>query len=394
MASGIEIRGDSIRISVQFRGKRLRFTLPLDGTKRAHLKQANKIRKKMVSEIAAGTFVESDYREEGHHQAPELGVVSIDTFSALVTDYLSTGMTGLAHGTKKKYTQGANFWNAKLAGWKVSDFTFSNLRRTVESIAWPGPKTKNNSIGILRGILQIWVDDQKLDENPAKRIKNSKTQEPPPDPLTAIEVDVVLEYMSRNYPETIANYFEFMFFSGLRPEETIALRNSDVLIGIPGMMDCVHVSKALTAGKEKPTTKGYRVRDVQLNGRSKLAVERQMKLSNAIGIEHLFFNPNTMSSWISEKSQRELYWHPTLAACNIRRRFAYQTRHTFASLSLSAGAQPLWLSTQMGHSTPKMIFERYARWIQGYANSQEHTKIETMFAPKALSQKCPEKEKK
>ncbi len=212
-------------------------------------------------------------------------------------------------------------------------------------------------------MLQLWVEDQKLQENPAVRIKNFKVQKSVPQPLTPFEVEEVLGFMRRTYPEPIANYFEFMFFSGLRPEECIALRVNDVLIGAPGVQDSVHVSKAFTAGSEK-STKTHVIRDVLLNGRSGEAVRRQLTLTTALGLKHLFFNPNTKAPWRSEKFQRTLYWYPALQACNVQKRVCYQTRHTFASVSLSAGAEPLWLAGQMGHATPKMIFERYARWIE------------------------------
>lgn len=38
-------------------------------------------------------------------------------------------------------------------------------------------------------------------------------------------------------------------------------------------------------------------------------------------------------------------------------------RHTYASMMLSAGEQPTWVSQQMGHSNLAMIFQNYGRWI-------------------------------
>jgi len=47
----------------------------------------------------------------------------------------------------------------------------------------------------------------------------------------------------------------------------------------------------------------------------------------------------------------------------VRYRNPYQTRHTFASMMLSAGDSILWLAKQMGHKNTKMIIEVYAKWI-------------------------------
>ncbi|MGB7596783.1 MAG: site-specific integrase, partial [Gallionella sp.] len=41
----------------------------------------------------------------------------------------------------------------------------------------------------------------------------------------------------------------------------------------------------------------------------------------------------------------------------------YQTRHTYASMLLSAGEDPMWVSHQMGHSDWGMIRKTYGRWI-------------------------------
>lgn len=40
-----------------------------------------------------------------------------------------------------------------------------------------------------------------------------------------------------------------------------------------------------------------------------------------------------------------------------------QTRHTFATLALSAGEAIGWVSKQMGHRNTKMTIERYYRFI-------------------------------
>lgn len=47
----------------------------------------------------------------------------------------------------------------------------------------------------------------------------------------------------------------------------------------------------------------------------------------------------------------------------VRYRNPYQTRHTYASMMLSAGENPLWVVTQMGHRDTEMIIKHYGRWI-------------------------------
>jgi integrase len=40
---------------------------------------------------------------------------------------------------------------------------------------------------------------------------------------------------------------------------------------------------------------------------------------------------------------------PVLKAANIPYRNPYQTRHTYASMMLSAGENPMWVASQMGY---------------------------------------------
>jgi len=51
----------------------------------------------------------------------------------------------------------------------------------------------------------------------------------------------------------------------------------------------------------------------------------------------------------------------------VRYRRQYQTRHTYASMMLTAGESPVWLANQMGHSDLTMIARTYGRWIDDAA---------------------------
>ncbi len=58
-----------------------------------------------------------------------------------------------------------------------------------------------------------------------------------------------------------------------------------------------------------------------------------------------------------------------LAQAQIRYRNPYQTRHTYATRVISSGVNLFWLSTQMGHKRPEMLFRHYRRYLKEYDNS-------------------------
>ena len=60
---------------------------------------------------------------------------------------------------------------------------------------------------------------------------------------------------------------------------------------------------------------------------------------------------------------REVIWKPALKKAEIAYRPLMQTRHTFATLSLSEGENIGWVQHMLGHSSLQMIFTKYYAWI-------------------------------
>jgi integrase len=62
----------------------------------------------------------------------------------------------------------------------------------------------------------------------------------------------------------------------------------------------------------------------------------------------------------------------------VRYRYPYQTRHTYASMLLTAGEDPMWVARQMGHSDWGMIRKVYARWLPDI-NPNAGAKIDSLL---------------
>lgn len=56
-------------------------------------------------------------------------------------------------------------------------------------------------------------------------------------------------------------------------------------------------------------------------------------------------------------------WRSALKRAGVRHRNPYQTRHTYASMMLSAGEHPMWVAKQMGYADWTMIARVYGRWM-------------------------------
>ena len=63
----------------------------------------------------------------------------------------------------------------------------------------------------------------------------------------------------------------------------------------------------------------------------------------------------------------------------LRYRESYQTRHTFATLALTAGANPSYIARQLGYTNANMLFRVYSKWIDGANKSHERDKLNLGF---------------
>lgn len=80
--------------------------------------------------------------------------------------------------------------------------------------------------------------------------------------------------------------------------------------------------------------------------------------------QRVFLNPRNNRPWKSDQPIRKRVWDPALQLLGIQYRKPYQTQHTFASMMLSRGENPMWVAEQMGHKDWGMLRKVYGRWIK------------------------------
>ena len=92
-------------------------------------------------------------------------------------------------------------------------------------------KTFNNCATPLRGVFELAVKHNQISVNPMNKIKNRKVQVETPDPFTRKEMEALLAWLDKSLHDEdkfYRWYFEFAFWTGCRPSEMIALRESDI----------------------------------------------------------------------------------------------------------------------------------------------------------------------
>jgi integrase len=362
---GVELRDKSIRIGFSWDGEWVRETLDWPPTP-ANAKKAGKLVAQIRQAIKGGDFVYADFFPDSPRAKTQEGVVK--TFGECCDEWLDTKRR-LASKTITQYGNSLDVWKRLLGADKpINQITHAQVAAKVGSEPWASAKLLNNYLITLRGVFKLAKRDLKID-NPMEGIENSRRQNSPPDPLTRLEMDGVLKWMESNIDDRVWAYFEFSFMTGMRPEEIIALKWTD----LDEADGSIRVQRARSAG-EYTTLKTYQTRDVDLVSRALDAVKYMRKYTGKS--EFIFMNPVTGKPWHDERSQRDHYWKPALKATRIRYRRAYCCRHTYATNALSNGVNPAYVSRQMGHANAKMLFTIYSKWIDGADRGREKAKME------------------
>lgn len=97
----------------------------------------------------------------------------------------------------------------------------------------------------------------------------------------------------------------------------------------------------------------------------------------------VFRNPGTGERWSGSQAVQRI-WVTALKRASVRYRRPYQTRHTYASMMLSAGEQPMWVAKQMGHKDWAMIIRVYGKWMPS-ADPDAGGKAADLFGEKLAS---------
>jgi integrase len=414
--TGVEVRDSSIRIRfVGLDGEVYRERLttpegkplaPTAGNLRAAENTARAIRKA----VALGTFTWAEFFPASRAAlAARAAVPAVEeeTLGALLDLWLKS-KGNLPERSRLNYASAVRFWKRLLGEHTaIRAITHKRLRAEIGGYPWPSVKRMNDQLIGLRGAFALEFNGATSASNPMIGIENGKTIKTLPDPFTVAERDLILADIREHYDPRVYAYFLWQFFTGMRPEEAIALRWSD----IDWQAETVRVQRVRTAGgSERDGTKTGMVRDVDLLPQALEALRIMRPYTQMKRVERkgdpddacdIFERPEYQGGphggrhypaapWHDERRQRDHYWKPALKRAKVRWRVPYNCRHTFASTALMTGTPPAYIAAQLGHSV-KVLLEKYARWVPGNdAHAARDRLRAAMAAPGNTSQNSPQ----
>ena len=237
----------------------------------------------------------------------------------------------------------------------LSELTTEQLDKWISKLTCSN-KTILNILIPLKWMLFDAIKYKQISSNPILHIDKLVVKKIKPNPLMINEIDDLLSTLSG----CEKNFYEVAIWTGLSTGEQITLYWEDIDFENRTLMIQRAYDK-FSDNKIGKTKNEFRTRPVELLEPAWQALRKQQKLT---GHEKLvFINPRTNSFWSYDSLS--VVWHKALTKINATKRVPYQTRHTFASIMISAGLPLAWLQQQMGHSSLEMIDKKYAKWLKG-----------------------------
>ena len=358
--SGVRVVSKTtIQITFEFGGIRCRENIKAQPTA-TNLLKTEVFRLELLSAIANGTF---DYASVFPNSKNASKFVSlVDTDSTTVKAYLTKWLDNEAHHVKSSTHDGyTKIINRHIARWghlRLVDLDYNHLIEWCRSCE-SSNKTIANNLSPLNVALVAAKKERLIQINPLEGFTFERTEPPKEDlvdPFTQEEQKAIIA----TSPGHLGNLIKFAFWTGMRTSELCALKWSD----INWEKSKISVTRAKTQKAERDeTTKTISgIRQVKLLSPALDALTKQKELTFNNKDRHIFLNPFNELPWKGDDPIRKA-WTIALRKAGVRYRNPYQTRHTYASLMLSAGELLPWISSQMGHSTTAQTTKAYARYI-------------------------------
>ncbi|MGF6394231.1 tyrosine-type recombinase/integrase [Pseudomonas plecoglossicida] len=368
----------SIEITFQYQGVRCRERVQLKPTA-ANLKKAEQHKAAIEHAISNGTFDYATTFPASKRAAKFARVSSNQNIGVYLDEWLERKTPKLKTSTVILYRSIIRsvlkpFFgnlalcdlNKKVLKEKFSEYKASNTRITSVQTCF-------------RSALNDAIEDEIIDSHPLSgwsyRNREEVKEDDDIDPFTREEQQALLK-ASRG--ETWAQ-LQFAFWTGLRPSELIALEWGD----IDWIAGEIRVVRAKTRGAivpESTKTPSSR-RTIKMLGPAREALLKQKELTFLAG-RHIFLDPVTGEPWKHAGYIYKTVWMPAMKKSGVRWRRPYQSRHTYASMMLSAGENPMWVAKQMGHKDWTMIAKVYGRWMPS-ADVGAGGRAEALFAGNA-----------
>jgi integrase len=350
---GVQVRGETLWLSFMFDGRRHRVSTGMKDTSANH-KAAQHRLDAIKRDISLGVFSPPTPPGRDKQMAWPLAV----------ENWLKSRKRYIAATTFITYEKDADVVAKMFSGLHLEEITRADIKEELGEMA---ATRCSGRIRNLKTIIKWAADAGIVASNPAASISltglRAKAGKGPADPFTPDEVTAIIK-AADDVALALGCTYRLAFYTGMRMSEMFALKwreaSKDRGDGV------VRVRGAKVRGISKETKTAGSTRAITLLPVARKAIEGLLIYAEAIGDPHLLINPYSNKPWVNDSEYRKV-WTKVLALAKVRYRNPYQTRHTFASLALTAGEPEMWVAAQMGHADWGMIRKVYGKWLTAAA---------------------------
>lgn len=328
---GVRAIGNSIQVDFRYQGERCRERVRLEPTAR-NLRFAANLKARIEHDIQTGTFDYARYFPNSRRRVEQSAALG-DALQRFLTRVRVTPETLTEYG---EYVRALPPW---LAEKPINQITQGDVERWLEPLNL-SRKRLNNLLIPLRGAFRKAFRDGEVKVNPLAGLH-----------VIARETDTEIDPFTQDEAERLGGMWKFWAWTGLRSGEIAGLDWSDVERDGTALL----VRRSVREGREKATKTRAGTRRVSL-----LPPAREMLAD--LGEGRVFMNPATGDPFITDRQIRRAFRRRCRDA-DVRYRYPYQLRHTFASWALSSGENPMWVARQMGHKDVSLVLKVYGRYI-------------------------------
>ena len=375
LPAGVEFIGKSIRIRFTWNKKRCCETLPFPQTTKG-IAAAEGLRSQVKQLDRLGALTTEKYIEL--FPTTRSGAVSqMPIFFDYAQEWLNS--LQIVESTRKNYRSTMqNYWIPHLAHMPIDAVSPVLMRKIVNGIEWTSPVRRKNAVRLVTSLFNQAVSDELIQRNPARSIPATRDVKRELDPFSRLEADAVIAKLyevTSGLQAIYACFFEFSFYTGMRPGEAMALRWSEV----DTRNRTARVCRIRIYGKIQERTKTKTSREVLLNDRALQALEKA-RLLTAARSDYVFAPEGSGEKselYVRSETGPKRYWLLALRKLGMRHRRMYDTRHTYATMCLMSGMNPAFIAAQLGHSV-QILLSTYARWISSPNDWSELEKLDML----------------
>ncbi len=217
-----------------------------------------------------------------------------------------------------------------------------------------GKGTINLTRVLLKQVFNLAILSELITLNPIKmvdmpKIKQNKVKQKP---FTLDEIDLILASLKG----AIKNFIGVAFFTGMRSGEILALKWED----IDFITDTISINKTIAEGYINSPKTASSFRDIEILPQAKEFLKAQ-QLETGLKSDFVFLNKH--NSYYGSNTHFYNHFQKVLKKVGLEKRSLHNTRHTFASMMLNNGIDPLWVSNTLGHENLNITLSIYTHYM-------------------------------